>query len=205
MIVAANDVRDLHQRVVDHHHIVVNRDAGRAQDDGIAHHFVGELDHATHDVVEADGVLGDAQADGRSLAAGTTALGFGGVEHTTLARVDRRKLRLQLLVAVALQFLLRAEAQIRRALADQALGVFAINVEAIALAIGRVRAADVGTFVPVDAHPLHVFQKLGLEAGLAALDIGIFNAEDHRASSLPGDQPVEERGTGVADVQMSGG
>ena len=36
MIVAANHMRNFHQRVVDHDHVVVNRNACRAQDDGIA-------------------------------------------------------------------------------------------------------------------------------------------------------------------------
>ena len=92
MIVAANDVRDLHQRVVDHHHVVVNRNAAGAQDDGIADHFVGELDHAAHDVVKANGVLGNAQANGRSFAAGAAALRLRRIERPALAGIERRSL-----------------------------------------------------------------------------------------------------------------
>ena len=67
--------------------------------------------------------------------------------------------------AVALQLLLRAEAQVGLAFADQALGMLAINVETIALAIGRVGAADIGTFIPVKAQPLQVVEKLRLRSG----------------------------------------
>ncbi len=84
MIVAANDVSDLHQRVIHDHHVVVNRNAAGPQNDGIADRFVGEFHHAAHDVVKADGVLGNCQSDGRSFAARTPTLGLGWVELPTL-------------------------------------------------------------------------------------------------------------------------
>ena len=130
---------------------------------------------------------------------------LGRIERAALAGIDRRQLVLQLLLAIALQLLLRAEAEIRLALAHQPLGVLAINRQAVALAIGRVLAADVGAFVPVDAHPLQIFEQLAFEARLAALDIGVFNAQHHHAARLPREQPVEQRGAGIADVQLAGG
>ncbi len=60
--------------------------------------------------------------------------------------------------ALPLQFLLRAEAQIRFALLHQPLGMLAIDRQTIALAIRRIRAADVRALVPVDAEPLQVFE-----------------------------------------------
>ena len=43
------------------------------------------------------------------------------------------------------------------------------------------------------------------EAGFAALEVGVFDAQDHeRAALLAREQPVEERGAGIADVQMPG-
>jgi hypothetical protein len=76
---------------------------------------------------------------------------------------------LQLLFAIALQFFLRTEAQVSLAFGHQAIRVLAINRKPITLAIGRVLAADIRPFVPIDAHPLQVFEKLAFEAGLAAL------------------------------------
>ena len=52
MVVAANDVRDLHQPVVDHHGAVVGGDAVGAQQDGIADHIRGKLHRATNQVLE---------------------------------------------------------------------------------------------------------------------------------------------------------
>src|SRR5271157_3348300 len=107
--------------------------------------------------------------------------------------------------ALPLQFFLRAETEICFALSQQPLGMFAIEIETIALTIRRVRSADIGTFIPIEAEPLQVFDKLSFEAFFAALDVGVLDAQDHGAAPLPGEQPVEKRGAGVADVQMSRG
>ena len=110
---------------------------------------------------------------------------------------------LQSTLAVPLQLLLRAEAEIGLAFLHQSLGVLAIQLEAIALAIGCVRAADIGTLVPIDAEPLEIVEKLVLEARLAARKIGVLDAQHHDAAGLTGKEPVEERSAGVADVQLS--
>ena len=39
--------------------------------------------------------------------------------------------------------------------------------------------------------------------GLGAVAVGILDTEDEHASVVPGEQPVEERGTGAADVKES--
>ncbi len=205
MIVAANDVGDIHQRVIDHDHVVVDRNATGAQDDGIADHLAGELDHAVHDVVEANRMFGNAQANRRSLAAGSSPLRLGGVQHAALSGINGRLLILELLFAVALQLLLRAEAEISFALAYQALGVLAIDRQPVALPIRRVRPTDVWTFVPIQSHPFEIVEQLGFVASLAAFEIRVFDAKHHDAAGLTGEQPVEECSAGVADVQLSGG
>ena len=70
MIVAADHVRDLHQRIVNHHHVVVDRHPVRTQDDGIADYFVREFDIAMHDVMKADGMLGNSQPDRAGFSGG---------------------------------------------------------------------------------------------------------------------------------------
>src|SRR5271157_134931 len=104
-----------------------------------------------------------------------------------------------------LQFFLRTETEICFAFTQQPLGMFAIEIETLALTIWRVRSADVRAFVPVKAEPLQVFQKLSFETLFAALDVGVLDAQDHDAALLPREQPVEKRGAGVANVQMSRG
>src|SRR5271157_1037280 len=203
VVVATNHVRDVHERIVHDDHVVVNRHACGAHDDGIAHHFVGKLDRAVHDVVEANGMLGDTQANRSGLAIRSAALALSGIESAAFARIDGRLLMCERMRTLVLQ--LRAETEICFALTQQPPGMFAIEIEAIALTIRRVRSADIGTFIPIDAEPLQVFQKLSFEALFAALDIGILDAQDHDAALLPCEQPVEKRGAGVANVQLSRG
>ena len=54
MIVAANYMRDLHQRVVNHDHVVVHRHPRRSQDDRVAHHFIRKFDLAVNNIVKAN-------------------------------------------------------------------------------------------------------------------------------------------------------
>src|SRR5271157_2531000 len=205
VVVATNHVRDVHERIVHDDHVVVNRHARGAHNDGIAHHLVRKLDWAVDDVVEPNGMLGDTQANRGGLAIRSAALALSGIESAAFARIDGRLLMCERMRTLVLQFFLRAETEIRFALTQQPPGMFAIEIEAIALTIRRVRSADIGTFIPIDAEPLQVFQKLSFEALFAALDIGILDAQDHDAALLPCEQPVEKRGAGVADVQMSRG
>jgi hypothetical protein len=40
-------------------------------------------------------------------------------------------------------------------------------------------------------------------SGFTTLNISVFNPEDVGASALPGKEPVEERGAGVANMQLA--
>src|SRR5208283_3651998 len=80
--------------------------------------------------------------------------------------------------------------------------MLAVKVKTVALAIRRIRPPDVGTFLPVDAEPFQVLEQLSLKALFAALDIRVFDAQHHDTALLPCEQPVEERGAGVADMQL---
>ena len=204
MIVAADHVRDLHQRVINHHHVVVDRHPVRTQDDGIAHHFVRELHVAMHDVVKTDGVLGNPQPDGAGLSRRSPPLGFRRIDRAAFAGIDRLAMLGLGPFALLLQLCFGAETQIGFAFIHQALGVFPVDVQALGLAIGRIRPAHVRPFVPVQAQPLEVGDELIFEAGLAAFDVGVFDAQHHGAAFLPGEKPVEQRGTRVADVEMPG-
>ena len=153
---------------------------------------LAELDRAMHDVVEANGMLGNAQANRGSLAAGTTALGFRGIERAAFPGIDWAAAGWRAhTLAVTLQLLLGAEAEIGLAFAQQPLGLFTVEIETVALAIGRMWAADIGTFVPVEAEPFQVVEKLAFKALLAALDVGVLDAQDHDAALLPREKPVE--------------
>ena len=49
-----------------------------------------------------------------------------------------------------------------------------------------------------------VEDDLGVRVG-AALLVGVLDAEHEGAAGLPGEEPVEERGAGAADVEVAGG
>ena len=59
------------------------------------------------------------------------------------------------------------------------------------------------TFIPIETQPAKSSQDgLGM-LGLGAVAVGILDTEDEHASLVPGEQPVEESGTGAADVKES--
>ena len=57
--------------------------------------------------------------------------------------------------------------------------MLAVDVQTVALAIGRMRAADVRAFVPVETQPLQVFEQLAFKARFAALQVSVLDAQDH--------------------------
>src|SRR5689334_3221573 len=89
MIVAPDHVRNLHQGIVNYHHIVVNRHPVRTQDDGITYYLVRKLYLSVHDVMETDGMLGNAQTDRTRFPACPAPTGFSRSDGPALARIDR--------------------------------------------------------------------------------------------------------------------
>ena len=89
MIVAPDHVRNLHQGIVNYHHIVVNRHPIRTEDDGIAYDFVRELYFSVNDVVETDGMFGNAQTDRTRFPACPAPFGFSRIDGPAFARIDR--------------------------------------------------------------------------------------------------------------------
>ena len=63
----------------------------------------------------------------------------------------------------------------------------------------------VGALVPVEAEPAHALQNAVDHLCGRALEVGVLNAQDERAAVMAGEQPVEQRGAGAADVQIAGG
>ena len=70
--------------------------------------------------------------------------------------------------------------------------------------VRRVRAANLRTFIPVDAEPAQPIEDSGDHLGLGALHVGVFDAQDERAAVTTGVEPVEKRSAGAADVQVAG-
>ena len=88
---------------------------------------------------------------------------------------------------------------------EQLVGVRGEEVQALGLAVRPARAADVGPFVPVEAEPAQVLENALLGLPGRALGVGVLDAQDEGAVVAAREQPVEERGARVADVQLPGG
>jgi len=85
------------------------------------------------------------------------------------------------------------------------LEVVLVDLAALALEIGTAVPAGFWAFVPIQPEPAQA-RKEFFEGGLGiAFPIGIFDSQDERSASLAGVEPVEERGTGGADVGRAGG
>ena len=115
VILAADDVGDLHRLVVDHDHEVVERHPVAADDHEVAEQRVVELDLAADQVVEADVLRRDLEADDRRATLGLEggALRIG--QAQAAAVVARRLLVALLLVANRVELLGRAPAAVGRA------------------------------------------------------------------------------------------
>ena len=99
--------------------------------------------------------------------------------------------RLQGFFALGFQLLRRAKAVIRAGAAYELLRKLRVQIFALGLAIGTVRAADVGPFVPVQSKPTQVFEQLILELLLGTLDVGVLDAQDECPVLVPREKPVE--------------
>ena len=155
--------------------------------------------------MEANRVVGNLQPDRRGFSCCAAALRLRRIDAATLARVVGRTMLRHRQVTFAFQFVLRAEAGVSLALAHQPLRMLAIEVEPIALPVGNMRTTDIRSFVPVNAQPLQVFEELRFVAAFTALQVGVLDAQDHGAASLARKEPVIQGGSGIADMQLSGG
>ena len=121
---------------------------------------------------------------------------------TTMAMFVERQKRMQAANETILAYQAIAnEIEYRRrvpyAELDQLVRALAIAVEPIAL-INR-------AFVPLHAEPLQRADDLLRVMLPRALDVGVFDAQQHRAAVPPRVQQVEDRRARAADVQVSGG
>ncbi len=153
MVVAADDVGDLHQRVVDGDHVVVDRDAtkaganlenreaaraahGRADQDGVRDRLGGKLDLAADQIVEAQRLRADLEPDGEGPARGQVFLDLLRRQSPAAAGVDLRTVLGGGQFALGFQLLRGAEAAVGLALGQQALGVLSVDLQPFGLAIG---------------------------------------------------------------------
>jgi hypothetical protein len=215
VVVAADDVGDFHERVVDGDHVVIDGDAGGdaaggADEDRVADGVGCKLDGTADQVVEAEGVVFDLEANDVGKAGGEIPVDFSLGESAAVAGINLREMLVGGSLALGFEILLGTEATVGFAIEEEPLGVFGIDFEALGLAVGAVftfigQAAETGAFIPVEAKPVEVFHELEFKAGFRALEVSVLNAEDELAAGVASKQPVVESSARVADVEQAGG
>ena len=206
MVVAADDMGDLHHGVVDDGREVIRGRAIGAEDDEVVELLGVEGHLAVDGVVDDDiaAVLGHLDAKDVGLAGLDAAACLLGIEIATAALIALEGVFTLLGgLTVGLELLLGAEAGIGLALVPKLLGGLLVQVQALGLGIGAKVAANLGTLVPVQAQPTHSAQNdLRVLVGRAG-GIGVVDAQDERAAVCAGKSPVIDSGAGAADVQLA--
>ena len=206
VVVAADDMGDLHHGVVDDGREVVRGRAIGAEDDKVVELLGVEGHLAVNGVVDDDvaAVLGHLDAQDVGLAGLNATAGLLGIKVAATALIALKGV-LALLrgLAIGVELLLGAEAGIGLALVPKLLGGLLVQVQALGLGVGAKIAAHLGTLVPVQAQPTHGAQdNLRVLVGRAG-GVGVVDAQDERAAVCTGESPVIDSGAGAADVQLA--
>ncbi|MCY1302733.1 hypothetical protein D9M70_524100 [compost metagenome] len=205
-LLAAGDVGDLHQMVVDDVCHVVGRHAVGLQEhlhvDGVPRDF----DVAIDAVVKLARALGrDLHAHDMRLAGGNARRHFFGRKVEAKAVILRGLAGGALALAHLLQSLGRAETAEAVTVLDDLLDIGTVHVLAVALAIGAIGTTDIRTFRPFEPAPFQRVQHLLFELRRRAGRIGVFNAQDELAAVLLRKEVVEQSDIGRADMRLAGG
>ena len=184
VVLAADDVGNLHLDIVHHVHQV--EDVGTIC---ALHHHVGVDIHVV--VVHGDIAAHHVMQGHHALALEAE------TPHGTLAGAGD-------FIAV-LVALVGGGAFVHTAHVHKLLEVAVIDILALALEVGGKCATLAFAFIPVQTQPAHAGED-GLHGVFhVAFLVGVFNAQHESATHLAGEKVIEQSGTGTTDVQVSGG
>src|SRR5688500_14571064 len=206
MVLSTDYVRDAHLDVVDHDRKIVKRMTVRTQQHEIFDLGMATLLWSIDDVVKLGLALNrHFQTHYKRFPGGRTSIGFffREVAKRITARIDSfKRLRTRafgdlLFHLVVITLLFRCEIAVSLALFEE-------TVRGSAMLRRVVRLED-EILVVVEAEPLEsVDDRAGRRVG-RALQIGVFDTQKKLAARLASKEPVEECGTGGADVQVTSG
>ncbi len=193
VVVAADHVGDRHVVIVDHHGVQVGGRAVAAQDDHVVQLGVGDADGALHKVVHhrlavARGFQADCRLDPRRR--------ICRVAVAPASVVARRAALGDGLLAHRLQFVRRAVAEIGVAGGEHLAGHLGVAGDAGGL--------EDGLAVVRDAEPVEAVENHLGGGGGVAFAVGVLDAQQEFSRVMAGEQVVEQRGVGAADVQQAG-
>src|SRR3954468_275924 len=199
-------MRDPHQGIVNDHRVVVGGDAVGSDEHWITDDLRREPNLAANDVVEDDiATFGHPEAHDGFLAVVDSPSRVVLRDVAAAANVLRWPSFLERGLAIGFELLGRAETVIRPARCHQLDHVGAIDVQALRLVIRAMIAAGLDALVPRQAQPPKVGENRVGRLARRALEVRVLDAEDERPAVAAGEQPVEQRRAGVADVELAGG
>ena len=206
VVLAAQHVADLHQRIVDGVTEEKRRRAVAAPDNEITDVVAVEALRPAHQIVECHLPAGrHTETQRRPAALGQFLCHLLRREVRAGARIARRPPgRLQGL-ARQLQLGIAAETGIGRTGFFERPVILCVDVLPLRLEIGSLLATGVGTFPPVQSQPPKLPHERLRVLAAAAPGVGILDTQQEHAP-LPGRvEIVEQRGTQVAQVNVPGG
>ena len=212
VIFAAQHVRDVHLGIVDGVAEEERRAAVGAPQDEIADVIRGEALRSVHHVVELDhATVGHAKARGRRDALRALAHPRLGGQLAAGARITRRPAGGELRLAGQIELQRRAVAGIGEPTRIQRGRMARVDRSTARLVVLLTRGGGPlfhgrrWSRIPFEPHPAQiVHQRRGVEL-LAALGVRILDAQDEATAVVACEQPAEQRGTRVAEVQLAGG
>ncbi len=201
-VLAAQHVRDAHERVVDGVHERVERLPVRAHERVVRDRARLERDLPAHHVGEGDVLVRHPQAQHRLTALGAEGglllVREGAVEVVVTLRLEPRG-------GVARVGLLRGRERLVDVPAlDEPRDDVLVDVRALRLPVRLVRAADLDALVPVEPEPAQRVEELLVALLAVARRVGVLDAEHERAAGVPRVGPVEQRGADEPDVRRPG-
>ncbi len=203
VVVAANHVGNLHPRVVHHAREIVRGIAVRLADDEVVEVVVVKVEFPAHHVEKPRGPGLAPEAHHVRRSARHAPLHLVARKPQATAVVFGCAARFEFFAAQRFEFLGRAVASVRAAALEQPLRFGGVHHRARRLHIRAVLALPTGAFVPVEPEPLHRIEDRFARFTRGPFGVGVFNTQNEGSAGLARVEPVEQRRTRTADVQVA--
>ncbi len=203
MVFASENQAHLHVDIIDDHGKIIGGHAIRFDDDHVPAKVCAAYFDLAFDGIMPFYFLGFLypEANGRDSAF-FFELFFFVLAEVAIAVVVANRLVLSLLLLFHQRELVRScVAKISKAAGQELVCHRFVMIDFLGLAIGRIRTADVGTFVPGDTEPLQTFDDVFGVRFVGALVVGVFQAKDELATVFAGVEIVVQRRSGCAKMQ----
>jgi hypothetical protein len=146
-----------------------------------------------------------AETDGVRLALGHCRVGLLGRVVATGTVVLRRLLGSGLRLSLPVEFLRRLERAICRAVRQQSIAVFPVDLGPLALAVRSRGTTDIRALVPLQTNPAQRVEDHLLAAGDETCAVGVLDAQHELAATLLCKNVVQQADVGCSNVRIACG